>query len=104
MISNAIERTTGTTRHANVESRATAMRAAAVIRRAAEPCDSCQGAVLGDEMDMTAMELKVSVEVIRVSTQRSSDKSQYPWNFIRFPSSGHRPSGLFRLHPASEST
>ena len=68
MIRNAIERTTGTTRHANAESKATAMRAAAVIRLAAEPSDNCQGAELGDEMDMTAMELKVSVQVIRVST------------------------------------
>jgi hypothetical protein len=41
------------------------MRAAAVIRLAADPSDSCQGAELGDELDMTAMELKVSMEVQR---------------------------------------
>ena len=63
MASNAIARTTGKAGHANVESRATATRAAAVIRLAADPSDNCHGADLGDELDMTAMELKVSVEV-----------------------------------------
>jgi hypothetical protein len=41
------------------------MRAAAVIRLAADASDNCQGAELGDEVDMTAMVLKVSVEVRR---------------------------------------
>ena len=65
MITNAIERVLGRTRDANAESRATTMRAAAAIRLAADPSDNCQGALLGDELDMTAMELKVSMEVQR---------------------------------------